>query len=76
MQPGERQFHLRLHAGDARHLAPLCVAGQVFKQRRLADAGLTVQHEHPALARPDGARQAVKDVALGLPTGQVARSRP
>ena len=52
MQPGERQLHLRLHAGGPRDAAPAGPLGDVLQQRGLADPGLAAQYQHRALARP------------------------
>jgi hypothetical protein len=64
VQPGEREFHLRLHADGAHHPAPRRVPGQVVEQRCLAHAGLTAHHQHLARACPYRLDQPVKHAAF------------
>jgi hypothetical protein len=52
------------------------VTGQVVEQRRLADAGLPVHHEHPALAAPDGVRQLLEHAAFGPATRELSYAPP
>ena len=47
-QPGEREAHLRLDAGDARQPAVGRPFRHVVEQRGLADAGLAAKHERGA----------------------------
>ena len=74
MQPGEGQFHLRLHPGRPHHPASVRLPGQVIKQHRLAHARVAVQHEHPALAGPDRAEEAVEPAAFTVPAGRLRRA--
>ena len=72
VQPGERQFHLRLDAGGAHHPAAGRVPGQVVEQRRLAHARLAVHHQGPALTGADRLHQPVEH----LHTRCIGRSVP
>ena len=47
VQPGERELHLRLDPGGARHPAARGVLDQVVQQRRLAHARLAAHHQRP-----------------------------
>ncbi|GAA4302401.1 hypothetical protein GCM10023178_08630 [Actinomadura luteofluorescens] len=72
MQAGERQFHLRLDAGGARHPAARGVLGQVVEQGRLAHTGLAMQHQRPAFTDLHDRRdQLVERSAFGVTAGQV-----
>ena len=64
MQRRERQLHLRLHAHGPRDQAPRGPPGQVVKQRGLAHAGLTAQHQGPALTGPHVSDEPVKYVTF------------
>ena len=68
MQPGERQFHLRLDTGGARYPAPRGLPGQVLQQRRLPHPRLTAQHQDPALTRPDS--------SINRPSALISPLRP
>jgi hypothetical protein len=70
LQSGERQLHLRLDAGRARHPAAGRLAGGVVQQGRLADARLAGHHQRPALARPDIVQQLVQHAAFAAPACQ------
>ena len=66
-QPGERQLHLRLHAGRTRHPARRgrrTRPSEVLQQRRLADARLATHHEDTALTGSDGPDQPFEHVTL------------
>jgi hypothetical protein len=65
MQPRERQLHLGLHAGGARHAALGRLLGEILEQDGLADPGLAPQHQHRALAHAHALQQAVQRGALG-----------
>jgi hypothetical protein len=67
MQPGEGQLHFRLHSHGPRDQAPRGPPGQVVEQHGLAYAGLTTQHQCPALAGPDAGHEPVKFAAFAAP---------
>ena len=73
VQPGERQFHLRLHTRGTRHLAPRCPPGYVFQQRGLADPRLAADHQHPTLPGPDSIDEPVEHAALAASASQLGR---
>src|SRR5580704_221834 len=70
MQPGERELHLRLNAGDPDDPTPRRPLGDVLQQRRLADSCLAAHHEHRALPCPDALQLAVQHVALVMSASQ------
>jgi hypothetical protein len=60
MQPRERQLHFRLHSRGPRYQAPRGPLGQVVQQSGLAHAGLTADHQGPALTGPHVSNEPVK----------------
>jgi hypothetical protein len=76
MEPGEGQFHLRLHAGRTRHLAQRRPVDEVLEQRGLAHARVAAHHEDPALAALNGIDEPVERVAFGTPVRQVRPAAP
>ena len=70
MQPGERELHLRLNAGDPDDPTPRRPLGDVLQQRRLANSRLAAHHEHRALPCPDALQLAVQHVALVMSASQ------
>jgi hypothetical protein len=73
MQAGERQLHLMLHAGRAHDAACRCPREQVVEQGGLADARLSPEHQHAALASPHTLQEPLQRLALAAPATQ---SRP
>ena len=67
MQPRVRKLHLGLDADSPEDLALQRPLSQVLQQHRLADPGLTAQHERSALASADGVHQLIDRRALALP---------
>jgi hypothetical protein len=67
MQPREGQLHFRLHSHRPRDQAPRGPPGQVVKERGLAYAGLTAQHQSLALTGPYASNKPVKDAAFAEP---------
>ena len=57
MQPGERQFQLRLHTGGSQHLAVRGHGRHVLQQRGLAHSRFTVYHQSPAFTLTDAGNQ-------------------
>jgi hypothetical protein len=76
MQPGVGQLHLGLDTGGPLDAAARRATGQVFQQRRLANARLAMHHQRPALAGADSLHQPVKHLALGVAAGQPHRASP
>ena len=64
MQTGERELHLRLHAGRPCDATSGGLPGDVFQQRRLADPRLAAQHQRRALADSDALQQPVERLAF------------
>ena len=64
VQPGEGEVGLVLHARDRRAWSSRRALGRVAEQRRLADAGLTAQHERAALAARRRFEQSVDQCAF------------
>jgi hypothetical protein len=52
MQPGKREIHFGLDAGDAHHPHVAGLLQREFKQGGLADAGRTGDHQGSAATRP------------------------
>ena len=75
MQPGEREFHLRLHTGHPHHPAPARLPGQVVKQHALAHPRVTAHHQGTALTSPDRADEPVELITFGEPVHQLDRAR-
>ena len=76
MQAGEGQLHIRLdphrpHDGRIRRRRD-----QVFQQRRLADPGLSPQHQRPALTAPDRRDQVIQQRAFASPDLAGVGGRP
>ena len=65
MQTRERQFHLRLDAGDLDDPEPGGLAGDETQQRRLAHARLATDDEHAAAAPARALEQPLQRLALG-----------
>ena len=76
MQPGVREFHLGLHPDSPQDAESRRALSEVLKQRRLAHAGLTAQHEPLALAPPDRLEQAVKPLGLTAAADELCRVSP
>ena len=65
MQAGERELHLRLHAGGVNDPATSGRGvGQVPQQRALADSRLTSQDQHATLARTNSGDDLLEPLAL------------
>jgi hypothetical protein len=70
MEPGEGQFHLRLHAAYACHLAAGRMGDEVVQQSGLAHTRLTTEYQHPALPGPNRADDFGKHADLARPPPQ------
>ena len=79
MQSRERQLHLGLDAGDLHDPEARGLTGGVPQQRRLADPGLTADHEHAAAAprarpRAAGPAPGARWIGRGTPAGAGRRA--
>src|SRR6476659_7628204 len=74
MQSGERQFHLRLHAGSPGQSAVRRLLAQIFEQRRLANTRFAGNHQRPALTGANSLEQPVEHAALGVTVNQLHRT--
>ena len=76
MQPGERQLHLGLDAGDPRDAEAGRLPRAVVQERRLADARLPADDQDRALAAADVLQQPVERLALAGSAQQHRRTAP
>ena len=60
----QRQFQLGLHAGELSDPTTGGLARAVVQQRGLADAGLTTDDQHGALAAPDSVQKVIEYLSL------------
>ena len=67
MDPGERQLHLRLHAGDLRDTEARGSTNGVLQQRRLADARFAADDQDGAPTAADVREQPVDHGPLAGP---------
>jgi hypothetical protein len=67
VQPGEREFPLRLDTDDARHPAARGLLDQVVQQRRLAHARFAADHQGPALTGAGSLDEPVEHLAFAAP---------
>ena len=68
VQAGERELHLGLDARSPPDAAARGPRQQVLQQRRLADAGLAPDQQHPAVAGANGGHDVVEHGAFRAPT--------
>jgi hypothetical protein len=72
MQAGETHVHLSLGTGYPGYPHVSGLSGRPVQQRRLADARLTPQHQHPAQPVPDRRQHALQRTGLQRPAQQRA----
>jgi hypothetical protein len=68
MQACEGKLHLGFHAHRAHDAAVSAAGGDEIQERRLADAGLSTQHERPAVPGTHVVQQLAQRLALGAAT--------
>jgi hypothetical protein len=73
MQSGEGQHHLGLDAPNTRDPASGRMAGDVLKQSRLPDPGVTTDHQRTPSAGAHIGDQPVQDRALRTSATELAR---
>ena len=64
MQPGKRQLHLGLHAGDPGQSKARSLPGAMVQERRLPYPSLTAHDQSRALAATDHIQQPAQLVPL------------
>jgi len=67
VQPGEREFHLRLHASGSHHAAVGGVRQDMVEEGRLADTRFAAEHDHAARTGSSISDEAIERPALGAP---------
>jgi len=73
MDPGERELHLRLDAGDLRHTESRGMTSCVPDQRRLSDARLAADDQNAALTLADVCQHPVEGFTLAGPVEEPGR---
>ncbi len=76
MKRRERELHLPLDAGGPQDPQLRRLRDRPIEQRRLSDAGLSVNHQDPAVASSGSAEQATERLALALAAEQLISRRP
>ena len=72
MQAGETHVHFSLCTCYPGYLHVTGLSGRPVQQRRLADARLTPQHQHPAQPVPDRRQHALQRACFHRPAQQRA----